>query len=106
MLPFLHRLLYRSAKNSLTVNGLAEVPNHRDGDSGRARIEDPLKGLEPRSVGLDTHDIDPRNSCEKRGIGEADDGSRFEVRGFLNFEPRTSNFVSPPLRAVLFPMIR
>ena len=26
---------------------------------------------------------------------EADDGSRSEVRGFRNFEPRTSNFVSP-----------
>ena len=33
-------------------------------------------------------------TCEKSGTGETDDGSRYEVRGFQNFEPRTSNFVS------------
>jgi hypothetical protein len=31
---------------------------------------------------------------EKSGTGETDDGSRFEVRGFRNLEPSTSNFVS------------
>ena len=31
---------------------------------------------------------------EKRAAGETDDGSRSEVRGFLNFELRTQNFVS------------
>ena len=32
---------------------------------------------------------------ETRVTYEADDGSRSEVRGFRNFEPRTSNFVAP-----------
>jgi hypothetical protein len=35
-----------------------------------------------------------REACEKSGTGEMDDGSRSEVRGSRNFEPRTSNFVS------------
>jgi len=30
----------------------------------------------------------------KSATGEMDDGSRFEVRGFRNFEPGTSNFES------------
>jgi hypothetical protein len=73
---------------------------------------DRLIGRELRLEGPGTHDISPLNSCEtsktceKSGTGEADDGSRFEVRGFGNFEPRTSDFVSPLLRAVLFPMLR
>jgi hypothetical protein len=44
-------------KNSLTINGPAEVPNHRDGDSARARTGDLFIGREPSPVGLGTHDI-------------------------------------------------
>ncbi len=38
-----------------------------------------------------------RGTCAKSGKGEMDDGSRSEVRGFLNFELGTSNFVSQGL---------
>jgi len=34
-----------------------------------------------------------RETCEKSGTSQTDDGSRSEVRGFRNFEPRTSNIV-------------
>ena len=37
-------------------------------------------------------------TCEKSGTGEPDDGSRSEVQGFQNFEPRTSNIVSRQFR--------
>jgi hypothetical protein len=42
-------------------------------------------------LGLPGHGLE---ASEISGTGEMDDGSRFEVRGSRNFEPRTSNFVS------------
>ena len=44
---------------------------------------------------------DSRDVCEAIGkgrTGETGKSSRFEIRGFRNFEPRTSNFLSPPSR--------
>ena len=44
-------------------------------------------------------------SSETSETGGTDDGSRSEVRGFRNFEPRTSNFESPVTRVSLLALV-